>query len=167
MNLRRVMAVFATSVGLNAVALAESTLDTSAEFSRSELVQIGHISGNAETEPPYHEKIARSQEHSYIDSEVAVLDVFECITVSNMARFIDADMRRGQKLDDLISEIQSQQDADTKSTAISALTTLANTIYRDRSKPAEFHALNFLKNCTEQANEKSSWSSLPLTERNP
>ena len=167
MNLRRVMAVFATSVGLNAVALAESTLDTSAEFSRSELVQIGRISGNAETEPAYLEKIARSQAHSYIDSEVAVLDVFECMTVTNKAQFIDADMRRGQKLDDLISEIQAQQDADTKSTAIGALTTLANTIYRDRSKPAEFHALTFLKNCTEQANEKSSWSSWPLTERNP
>jgi hypothetical protein len=167
MNLRRVMAVFATSVGLNAVALAESTLDTSAEFSRSELVQMGHISGNAETEPAYLEKIARSQAHFYSDSEKAVLDVFECMTVTNMAQFIDADMRSGQKLDDLISEIQSQQDADTKPTAIGALTTLANTIYRDRSKPVEFHALTFLKNCTEQANEKSSLTSLPLTERNP
>ena len=167
MNPRRVMAVFATSVGLNAVALAESTSDTSAEFSGSELVQIGHKSGALETAPLHVEKIAWSQEHFYIDSEVAVLDVFECMTVTNMAQFIDADMRRGQKLDDLISEIQSQQDADTKFTAISALTTLANTIFRDRSKPAEFHALDFLKNCTEQANEKSSWSSLPLTERNP
>jgi hypothetical protein len=166
MNLPLAMSVLVTSVGLNTVALAEPTFDTSIALSRSELVHIEHMPGSSETVPQYPEKIARSQEDSYIDSKVAVLDAFECMTVTNMAQFIDADMRRGQKLDDVISEIQSQQDEDTKSTAISALTTLANTIYRDRSKPAEFHALTFLKNCTEQANEKSTWSSLPLTERN-
>lgn len=64
MNPRRVMAVFATSVGLNAVALAESTLDTSTEFSRSDLVHVGRIPEKSESTSLYSEKIVRSQEHS-------------------------------------------------------------------------------------------------------